>query len=250
MKHDPRAFAPVVPSRSITGAYAGDAADRIRRFVPMVRRLAWHVNGSGRPGIELEDLMQAGMVALTECARRHEGPGEDGFAAYAKLRVRGAMVDLIRRTVPISRGGSERRRQLRARETSLRGALGREPTEAELAEAMDLTPAELASLRASSEPLRMEAIDEVYSESDMAFADDRPDALAILEDSEMREALVGAIGALPERLQMVVQLYFVEELNLSEIAAVLSVSIPRVHQLKAQALDKLRSALADIADIA
>jgi len=249
MKHDPRAFATVMPSRSITGAYAGDAADRIRRFVPMVRRLAWHVNGSGRPGIELEDLMQAGMVALTECARRHEGPGEDGFAAYAKLRVRGAMVDLIRRTVPISRGGSERRRQLRARETSLRGALGRDPTVAELAEAMDVTPAELARLRASSEPLRMEAIDEVYSESDMAFADDRPDALAILEDSEMREALAGAIGALPERLQLVVQLYFVEELNLSEIAAVLSVSIPRVHQLKAQALDKLRRELEGIADV-
>ena len=105
-------------------------------------------------------------------------------------------------------------------------------------------------MRAASQPLRIEAIDEVYSESDMAFADDRPDSLEILADAEVREALAGAIGALPERLQMVVQLYFVEELNLSEIAAVLSVSIPRVHQLKAQALDKLRASLADIADIA
>ncbi|HZU63393.1 MAG TPA: sigma factor, partial [Novosphingobium sp.] len=91
-------------ARSAAAAYGGDAADRIRRFVPMVRRLAWHLHASGREGMEVEDLMQAGMVALTECAQRHNGPGEDGFAAYAKMRVRGAMVDLIRRQVPGSRG--------------------------------------------------------------------------------------------------------------------------------------------------
>lgn len=246
MKHDHRSFAKANP---IAGAYAGDTGDRIRRFLPMVRKLAWHIHGSGRPGIELEDLMQAGMVALTECAQRHAGPGEDGFAAYAKMRVRGAMVDLIRRSVPMSRGASERRRQLREHETALRGQLGRDPSDAELCAAMGLSPDDLAGLRSSAEPLRFEAIDEAYSDSDMAFADDRPDSLALLEDEEMREAVVAAIAALPERLQLVVQLYFVEEMNLSEIAGVLSVSIPRVHQLKAQALEKLRSSLAGMAEI-
>ena len=97
MKHDQRRFA-------AANAYRGDdVADRIRRFLPMVRRLAWHVHGSGRAGIELEDLIQAGLVALTECSQKHSGPTEDGFAAYAKLRVRGAMVDLVRRTTPLSR---------------------------------------------------------------------------------------------------------------------------------------------------
>ena len=83
----------------------------------------------------------------------------------------------------------------------------------------------------------------------MAFADERPDSLSILADAEVRVALADAIGGLPQRLQLVVQLYFVEELNLAEIAQVLSVSIPRVHQLKAQALDRLRDALAGIADV-
>ena len=92
MKHDPKPFSAAIE------AYRGDITDRVRRFLPMVKRLAWHVHGSGRPGIELEDLVQAGLVALTECAQKHAGPGEDGFAAYAKMRVRGAMVDLIRRT--------------------------------------------------------------------------------------------------------------------------------------------------------
>ena len=248
MKHDHKSFGVARPS-GVAGAYQTDAASRIRAFLPMVRRLAWHVNGAGRPGVEVEDLIQAGLVALTECAQRHAGPGEDGFAAYAKMRVRGAMVDLIRRTVPLSRGASERRRLLRDTEQTLRTELGREPTSAELAQALGMDEGELDMLRSSQEPLRFESIDEVYSDSNMAFADNGPDSLELLQGEEVRGLVIQAISALPERLQLVVQLYFVEELNLSEIAAVLSVSIPRVHQLKAQALDHLKRELAGVADL-
>jgi len=242
MKHDPRSF-------SVAAAYAGDIADRVRRFMPMVRRLAWHVNGSGRPGIEVEDLMQAGLVALTECAQRHDGPNEDGFAAYAKLRVRGAMVDLVRRHAPISRGANERRKRLEAKERELQARLGRPPDPSETAEALGISLTELAELRDASQPMRFEAIDAVYSDHDAAFAADEPDSHDLLEQEEMREALIAAVAGLPERLQLVVQLYFVEELNLSEIAEVLAVSVPRVHQLKAQAIDKLRGSLGEIAEI-
>jgi RNA polymerase sigma factor for flagellar operon FliA len=230
-------------------AYGGGEADTIRKFLPMIRRLAWHVHGSGRDGIELEDLMQAGMLALTECVRNHTGTTDDGFAAYAKLRVRGAMIDLVRRHLPISRGAVERRKLLREKEGALRLELGREPQAAELAEALDLTLAELGELRSASEPLRFEALDDTYSDSDPAFADDRPDSLMLLEDKEMRENLVEAIASLPQRLQVVVQLYFVEELNLAEIAQVIDVSVPRVHQLKAQALDKLKAAVGERYDM-
>lgn len=231
------------------GAYRDTTTDRVRRFMPMVRRLAWHVHGSGRAGIDLDDLMQAGLVALTEAAQRHAGPGEDGFAAYAKLRVRGAMVDLVRRTVPLSRGGVERRKQVDQHERTLRGALGRDPTSAELAEAMEISPDELAALRGASQPLRFEPIDEAYSDHDPAFADQTPDSLGLLEQEELRQAVAAAIAGLPERLQLVMQLYFVEELNLAEIAAALDVSVPRVHQLKAQALERLRNALEGFAAI-
>ena len=195
MKHDHASF-----SNTVATAYAGDVADRVRRFVPMVRRLAWHVHGGGRPGMELEDLMQAGMVALTECAQRHAGPGEDGFAAYAKLRVRGAMVDLIRREVPLSRGGVERRRQLRECESTLRLELGREPSPAELAAALGVGAGELASWQSSSAPLRFDSLDEAYSDSDMAFADERPDSLELLAGEEMRGQVAAAIAALNHAL--------------------------------------------------
>ena len=237
------------PRTAAHHAYHGDTGERVRRFLPMVRRLAWHVHGSGRQGIELEDLMQAGLVALTECAQRHAGPGEDGFAAYAKLRVRGAMVDLIRRHIPLSRSGTERRRHLRAAEAALRGELGRDPRPPELAAALGIAEAELAALRLACEPLRFESIDEAYSDSDLNFADERPVSFALLAGEEMRGAVAVAIAALPDRLQLVVQLYFVEELNLAEIAETLRVSVPRVHQLKAQALSALRAALVDVADL-
>ena len=226
-------------------AYQGGAADRIRRFLPMVRRLAWHVHGSGPAGMEIDDLVEAGLVALTECAQRHTGPTEDGFAAYAKLRVRGAMVDLVRRSTPLSRAASDKRRLLREQAAALAGKLGREPNDTELAAAMGMSATELADLRTASEPLRFETIDDAYSDSDMAFADNRPNSFALLADQETREHVTDAIASLPERLQMVIQLYFVEELNLAEIAEALEVSVPRVHQLKAQALDKLRAALGE-----
>lgn len=245
----PVALSGAASARAAVLAYGGDTADRLRRFMPLVRRLAWHLHGSGRGGIEVEDLMQAGLVALTECAQRHNGPGEDGFAAYAKLRVRGAMVDLIRRQVPLSRGAAERRRQIREAREALRGTLGREPDEGEVAAALGLSRAALEDLRAAAEPLRFEALDAAYSDDNMAFADAAPDSLAQLEDAELRGHLAGAIGALPERLQRIIQLYFVDELNLAEIAAVLGVSIPRIHQLKAQALDRLRAGMAGVADI-
>ncbi len=245
MIHEQKSFSRANPA----AAYRVDNADRIRRFVPMVRRLAWHMHGGGRQGIELEDLMQAGMVALTECAQRHAGPGEDGFAAYAKMRVRGAMVDLVRRQLPLSRGGAERRRMLREAETRLRGGLGRDPDAAELAEAMGISQNELAALRCAAEPVRLESLDLAYSDSDLAYADARPGSFDMLADDELRTSLAEAIAELPHRLQLVVQLYFVEELNLAEIAETLTVSVPRVHQLKAQAIDKLRGALAGMAEI-
>ena len=225
-------------------SYGDDTAATVARFMPLVRKLAWHLSGSGGPTVDVEDLMQAGLVALTECVQRHQGPGWDGFVAYAKLRVRGAMVDLLRASSTDARSVRAKRRRMQEAERRLRGMLGRQPTMIELAAALDLSLEETHALRSQVAPVAVESIEECYSDSDTAFAADTPDAEAVLLQQEDRTALVEAIGGLPERLQLVIQLYFVEELNLSEIAAVLDVSVPRVHQLKASALAKLQAALA------
>lgn len=224
-------------------AYRGNVGDRVTRFLPMVRKLAWHLSGSGGPTIDVDDLMQAGLVALTECAQKHDSPSDDGFAAYAKLRVRGAMVDLLRSASPDSRGARSRRRQLETTRAKLRRSLDREPSAAELAEALEMPVKEFLQYERDLAETRLASLDECYSETDAAFASAEPDAERQVLLQEDRESLVAALSALGERHQLVIQLYFVEELNLSEIAAVLDVSVPRVHQLKAAALARMRKAM-------
>lgn len=224
-------------------AYRGNVGDRVSRFLPMVRKLAWHLAGSGGPTVDVEDLMQAGLVALTECAQKHDSPSDDGFAAYAKLRVRGAMVDLLRSTSPDPRGARAKRRRIESEKTRLHTRLGREPGSAELAQALGMTVEDLLRMEHDLIETRLGSLDECYSETDAAFASSEPDAERQVLQQEDRESLVRAIAALGERHQLVIQLYFVEELNLSEIAAVLGVSVPRVHQLKAAALVQMREAI-------
>jgi RNA polymerase sigma factor for flagellar operon FliA len=235
MKHDVAAFAhanPYAPTRA-------EVADRVRRFLPLVRRAAWHVHGRGREGLEIEDLVQAGIVALTECAQRHAGPTEDGFAAYAKIRVRGAMLDEVRRVAHDSRTARTKRAGYDRALEALRGQLGREPSRAELARAMEVSDAELLAIEASG--VKLTPIDDAYDETSLAFASDDPDPFEALCASEDRDRLLRAMIQLPDRLKLVLQLFFVEELNLTEIAAVLEVSVPRVHQLRAKALKDLRA---------
>lgn len=228
---------------SAAAAYRGNVGERVTRFLPMVRKLAWHLSGSGGPTVDVEDLMQAGLVALTECAQKHDAPSEDGFAAYAKLRVRGAMVDLLRNASPDPRGARARRRMIEHMKAKLQAELGREPSAGELAERLGMTVEDYLQLEGELVETRIASIDECYSETDVAFASAEPDAERQVLQQEDRENLIDAISSLGERHQLVIQLYFVEELNLSEIAAVLSVSVPRVHQLKAAALAQMRKAL-------
>ncbi len=219
-----------------------DVEARIRRFLPMVRRAAWHIYGLGRDGMEVDDLVQAGMIALTQAAQNHEGPGEDGFAAYAKMRARGAMFDLVRRTMPVSRGIAAQRKRYDQAVTELQGRLGRAPAAREIAAHLGCSLAELYAIEAAG--VQIASIEDSYDDRNSAFASNIPDPFDTLAALDDRDRLVDAMGELPQRLQLVLELFFVKELNLTEIAAVLEVSVPRVHQLRAQALAKLKTLLA------
>lgn len=238
MKYDHSAF-------DARAAYGRDADSRIRQFMPLVRKLAWLYESSCDATLDVDDLMQAGLIALTECVHRHQRESDDGFAAYVKMRVRGAMIDLLRSQSNRPRSAAAFSRKCERAISEFREEIGREPTVAELAQRLNVSVTELDRLRAQS-ALRSVPIDDAYSDKDMVFADEAADAETRLLDIEDRDQLAAAIGTLPERLQMVVMLHFVEELNLTEIAAVLDVSVPRVHQLKNSALAKLRLAISAI----
>ncbi|MBV2151063.1 FliA/WhiG family RNA polymerase sigma factor [Sphingobium sp. AS12] len=215
-----------------------------RQYMPLVRKIAWHVHGRVSTAIEVEDLLQIGMVALVEAANSFEDRGL-GFAAYAQLRVRGAMIDHLRRQATLCRSAMAKRKDLAKVRNRLEQQLGRLPTEAEMSADMGLDPSDYRELADSVEMVQHTSMDEVYSDQSMWFADVEDRADDILERESLKAAIANGISELPEREALVLQLYFVEELNLEEIGHTLDIGAARVCQIKKAALDRLREKLRD-----
>ena len=215
-----------------------------RQYMPLVRKIAWHVHGRVSTAIEVEDLLQIGMVALVEAANSFEVRGL-GFAAYAQLRVRGAMIDHLGRQATLCRSAMAKRKEIAGVRNRLEQQLGRLPTEAEMSSEMGLEPAAYREVADSVEMVQHTSMDEVYSDQSMWFADVEDRADQVLERESLKKALAACIGELPQREAMVLQLYFVEEMNLEEIGQTLDIGAARVCQIKKAALDKLREKLRD-----
>ena len=237
------AFAEATP---LTYARDGvrDVAALARKHMPLVRRIAWHIHGSMSSVVEVEDLVQTGLVALVEAAGAFEERGAVTFEQYLVTRVRGSMIDALRRQATLTRGAMQRRRLYQQTLAAMTAELGKAPSEAQIAERLGVTPDKMRIDYAAAEAVRFEQIDDVYSDEGPWFASEEPDAFEQLADADLRSALVGAIAALPEREAQVVQLYYVEELNLEEIGQVLGVGAARVCQIKKSAHDRLKKALA------
>lgn len=219
-------------------------ASLVSAHMPLVRKIAWHVHGRVSNAIDIEDLVQIGMVALVEAANGYEDRGH-AFSTYAGMRVRGAMIDHLRRHASQCRSGMAKRKEIAKVRAEIEGKLGRAASEAEMAQAMGLDATSFREMADAAESVRHESLDEVYSDQSMWFADVEEGADEQLDRGRLGEALAEHIAQLPEREAMVLQLYFVEELNLEEIGQVLDIGAARVCQIKKSALDKLRGRLAD-----
>lgn len=215
----------------------------VREHLPLVRRLAWHIHGSVSTAVEVEDLVQTGLVALVEAAGSFEDRGQVTFKQYLATRLRGAMIDELRRHAAMTRGAIKRRREYHRAIQALTGELGRAPKEAETADRLGVSVEKLRADYATAEAAKFDSIDEVYADDQPWFASDTPSAFDQLAEGQQRDRLIAAITALPEREQMVIQLYHVEELNLEEIGEVLGVGAARVCQIKAAAHTKLKKAM-------
>jgi len=218
--------------------------DLVRAHMPLVRKIAWHVHARVASAIDVEDLAQIGMVALVEAANGFEDRGH-AFATYATLRIRGSMIDHLRRHATICRAAIVRRRELAKTRSRLEGRLGRGATEAEMAGEMGLDPADYRAMVDDSQAVHQESIDEVYSDHSMWFADVEERADEAIDRGRLQGAVAEAIATLPEREATVLQLYFVEEMNLEEIGQTLGVGAARICQIKKAALDRVRVALGD-----
>jgi RNA polymerase sigma factor for flagellar operon FliA len=214
----------------------------VRKHSPLVRRIAWHVHGSVSGVCEVEDLVQIGLVALVEAIHGFEDRGQVTFEQYLATRLRGAMIDQLRRQATLTRGAMRRRKQYQ--ETIAAMTIDRvPPSDAAVADRLGVSIEKLRADYAGAEAVKFDSLDQVYTDDGPWFMSDEPDAFEQLAETDLRDTLIAAIAALPEREAQVVQLYYVEELNLEEIGQVLSVGAARVCQIKASAHARLKKAM-------
>ena len=229
----------------------GDGTARERLVVaysPMVKFVAGRL-GAGLPShVEDADLISYGLVGLIGAIERFEPERGIKFETFAMTRIRGAIIDELRSLDWVPRSVRSRAREIEAAQSKLEHELQRAPTEAELAAKLNMTEEELQSANSS-----VYALDELWTVSDSSgdqvslldtIADDgAADPQEALDSSEIKDRLTEAIGSLPEREQLVVALYYYENLTLREIGEVLGVTESRVSQLHTKAVMRLKSRL-------
>jgi len=225
---------------------------RVRELAPLVKRIAYHMMTSLPPSVELDDVIQSGMMGLLDAARRYEISEGAQFETYAVQRIRGAILDELRQCDWLPRGVRRSLRETEKMISKLEQQNGRPPTEAELAKAMDMSLPDYQRLLQDARGYQIVSYEDFGSDEDDSFLDryaidHEADPLHVLQDRGLREALVAGIEQLPEREKQVMGLYYEQELNLREIGEVLGVSESRVCQIHTQAIARLRAGLRDSA---
>jgi RNA polymerase sigma factor for flagellar operon FliA len=224
---------------------------------PMVRRIALQMIAKLPASVELDDLIQAGMIGLLDASNRYEDNRGAQFETFVSQRIRGAMLDELRASDWGSRGLRASARKVEQAIQALEHRLGRAPNEGEIAKELKMTLEAYQGLLQEVQGCQLLYVEDFsQGESESSFLDANAqearsgrgsdDPLQQLLESGFRHQLIDAIGSLPERDQLLLNLYYEEELNLREIGAVLEVSQSRVCQLHSQAISRLRVKLKDL----
>ena len=219
----------------------------IRQYSPLVRRLAHHMMAKLPPSVQVDDLIQVGLIGLSEALTRFEASQGVQFETFATQRIRGAMIDELRDNDWMSRGSRKSQKDIEAALHRLEHRLGRSPTEREIAAELRMNLEDYQTLLAKVQGTQLVYLEDMSgADGDDSFLDRHlvasdVDPLQMLRDQRLRQALVDAIKLLPEREQHIMSMYYEQDMNLKEIAAVLDVTESRVCQLHSQSIARLRA---------
>ena len=227
---------------------AGPQDELVTRYAPLVKRIAYHLMSRLPPSVQADDLIQAGMIGLLEASRNYDATQGASFETYAGIRIRGSMLDEIRKSDWTPRSLHRKVRQVSETIRLIEGEEGRDARDQEVAARMGISIEEYHHILQDASghkvfsfedlPVGEEAISDGLSGESVGPQDE-------VEMDCFREALAGSVGSLPERERLVMSMYYDEELNLREIGAVLGVSESRVCQIHGQALMRIKARMRD-----
>ena len=223
-----------------TNLQAKDAGELVAKHAPLVKRIAYHLLAKLPDTVLVEDLIQAGMLGLLEASHNFSDSHGASFTTYAGIRIRGAMLDDVRRNDWTPRSVHRKAREITKVMQQIEQKTGRDARDTEIAELLEITLDEYHKILNDSSCCRL------FSTNDLQGDNDRSTTENILEninEADFRVALIDEIAGLPERERLVISMYYDDELNLKEIGKVLNVSESRACQINNQAMLRLKSRL-------
>ncbi len=230
---------------------AGSTDELVIQHLPLVKRIAYHLMGRLPDTVQVDDLIQTGMLGLLEAVKKYDASQGASFETYAGIRIRGSMLDEVRRSDWTPRSVHKKSRMVSEAIREIENKLGREAKDTDIAEHLGVELEDYNKILQDSQGCKTFSVEELAETGDAAFQQAEnvnEDPSAFIEQAGFQQALVNAISALPEREKLVVSLYYDEEFNLREIGEVLNISESRVSQISSQAMLRLRSRLAEWKD--
>ncbi len=229
-------------------ADAPDKSGLVREYLPLVKRIAYHLMTRLPASVEVDDLIQAGLMGLLDAVDRFDDSQGAHFETYATQRVRGAMLDELREADWASRNVRKAARQIENAIHTLEQRLGRPPSEQEIAGEMQLDINAYFDLLNDARGAQLLYYEDLHEDSGDDFLDRFADDVSlgpfdVLAGRHFKRALAQAVSVLPDREKQLMGMYYEQEMNFKEIGAVLGVSESRVCQLHSQAITRLRSRL-------
>ena len=215
--------------------------DLIQDNLDLVKRIAWQLHGRVQNIVEVEDLIQQGMEGLVHAAQKYSPKEGVNFSQYAQLRIRGSIIDFLRKNSNLCRTTIKKKQEFERTKLDLEKKLNRQVTEQELIDSLGISDDEFNYWKKAFEANVVQSLDTAYNEYSILFAskDDNPESS--LQNKELKNQIKEALSVLNQREALVAQLYYVEELNIYEIAEVLEISTGRISQIKKSIIGKLRN---------
>jgi len=217
--------------------------DLVKDNITLVKKIAWHLHGRVNAIIEIEDLIQIGMLGLISAAQNYTPQKDASFSSYANIRIKGEILDYLRKNSNLCRATIKMKKMSEKASLMLRHKLGREPDNNEIAKELNMTTEKYYEWTNAFEANVIRSLDDSYDEYSQWFVTKEMNPEENINHTELRNGLKEVLGKLEGNEALIIQLYFVEELNVYEIAEVMNVSTGRVSQIKTSAIKRLRENL-------